>query len=745
MFAEVAFPISNFKTFTYEIPENLIAETHIGSRVVAPFRKQQIEGIIVNILKSSSFKGETKLINKLIDNYQIVTPELWELINWISNYYMTPLGQVAKTVFPKSLSTRYKPQKLWFVESRIDIDPLRLEKVKKRAPKQYEVLKLLRSESRPIQVSLLKNFASSPLQICKSLERNRLVKLFEKEVKPNSDHLSFGSINKKITLDQNQEEVANSIRESLDSNIYNPYLLHGVTGSGKTEIYIDAVRYCLDKGKTSIILLPEISLTPQIAGRFRSVFGNKVALWHSKLNQQQRSWTWNEICKGTFRVVIGARSAIFSPLKDLGLIVIDEEQEASFRQDSPSPRYHARDVALMRARLNKAVIVLASATPSLESYYNHQKNKLNYLHLPNRFGGAKQPKVHLVDMLNEQEETGKFGQVISGFLQNKVEERLNRNEQVILLQNRRGFSPIIKCGDCGEVAMCPDCNVAFSYHKKTNNLLCHFCGFSKINEKQSCSECDSKNLLYFGAGTQKVQALLEETFPEASIERLDMDTTTSGINITKILTAFNSGQIDILLGTQMIAKGLDFPNATLVGIINADQGLHLPDFRSGERVFQLIYQASGRSGRHQKPGEVVIQTYSPDNPVIRCAAELDMDQYYEIALKEREELDYPPFSWLSKIEITGKNYQRVSKLASTISRKINMEYSGLIILGPAPCYIEKLRGYYRFQIILKSKKVIDPNGKKLHSFIKSNFHSLNQKYSNSQSRITIHFDPLSLI
>lgn len=745
MFAEVAFPISNFKTFTYEIPNNLIADAHIGSRVVAPFRKKQIEGIIVNILKSTSFKGQTRLINKLIDNHQVVTPELWELINWISNYYMTPLGQVAKTVFPKSLSTRYKPQKLWFVESGIDIDPLRFEKLKKRAPKQYEILNLVRSESRPFQVSLLKDFTSNPLQICKSLERSNLVKLFEKEIKPNSDHFYFGSTNKKVSLDQNQKEVANSIKESLESNIYNPYLLHGVTGSGKTEIYINAVRYCLDKGKTAIILLPEISLTPQIAGRFRSVFGDDVALWHSKLNQQQRSWTWKEICKGTFRVVIGARSAIFSPLKDLGLIVIDEEQEASFRQESPSPRYHARDVGLMRAKLNKAVILLASATPSLESYYNHQNNKLKYLHLPNRFGGAKQPKVHLVDMLNEQEETGKFGQVISGLLQRKIEEKLNRNEQVILLQNRRGFSPIIKCGDCGEVAMCPDCNVAFSYHKNTNNLLCHFCGFSKINEKQSCSECSSKNLLYFGAGTQKVHAILEETFPEASIERLDMDTTISGINITKILTAFNSGEIDILLGTQMIAKGLDFPNATLVGIINADQGLHLPDFRSGERIFQLIYQASGRSGRHQKPGEVVMQTYSPDNPVIKCAAELDMDKYYEIALKEREELDYPPFSWLSKIEITGKNYQKASQLASTISSKINGEYSGLKILGPAPCYIEKLRGYYRFQIIFKSQKVIDPNGKKLHSFIKTNFYNSNHKYSNSQSRISIHFDPLSLI
>ena len=745
MFAEVAFPISNFKTFTYEIPKNLIAEIHIGSRVVAPFRKRQLEGIIVNILKNSSFKGETRLINKLIDNYQIVTPELWELINWISNYYMTPLGQVAKTVFPKSLSTRYKPQTLWFVKSRNAIDLLRFEELKNRAPKQYEILKFITKESYPLQVSSLKNFASNPLQICRSLEQNNFVKLFEKEVIPNSDHLSFSSINKKIILDEYQEEVANSIKKSLESSTYNPYLLHGVTGSGKTEIYIEAVRYCLERDKTAIILLPEISLTPQIAGRFKSVFGNKVALWHSKLNQQQRSWTWKEICKGTFRVVIGARSAIFSPLKSLGLIVIDEEQEASFRQDSPSPRYHARDVALIRARLNKAVILLASATPSLESYYNHKKKKLKYLNLANRFGGAKQPKVHLVDMLKEQEETGKFGQVISGFLQNKIEERLNKREQVILLQNRRGFSPIIKCGECGEVTMCPNCNVAFSYHKKTNILLCHFCGFSKINENQSCSECDSKNLLYFGAGTQKVQALLENTFPGASIERLDMDTTTSGINITKILTAFYSGEIDILLGTPMIAKGLDFPNATLVGIINADQGLHLPDFRSGERIFQLIYQASGRSGRHQKQGEVVIQTYSSDNPVIKCAAKLDMDKYYEIALKEREELDYPPFSWLSKIEIAGENYQRVSNLASTISKKISGEYDGLRILGPAPCYIEKLRGHYRFQIIFKSQKVIDPNGKKLHSFIKANFHNINQIYPNSQSRINIHFDPLSLI
>ena len=745
MFAEVAFPISNFKTFTYEIPKNLSPKTQIGSRVVAPFRGGQLQGIIVNLLEKNSFKGKTRFIDELIDDYQVVTPELWQLINWISNYYMTPLGKVARTVFPKTLSTRYKPKTKWYVRSRNFIDSLSLNELKKRAPKQYEILKIVSSQSNSMEVSLLKKNSSNPLNICKALEKNKFVKLYKREIKPNSDSFTFKPVNKKITLDKYQKKVAKTIKKALKSELYNPFLLHGVTGSGKTEIYINAVKNCLENGKTAIILLPEISLTPQISGRFKSVFGNKVALWHSKLTQQQRSWTWKEICKGNYHVVIGARSAVFSPLKKLGLLVIDEEQEGSFRQESPSPRYHARDVALMRARLNNSVILLGSATPSLESFYNYQNKKLKYLHLPSRYGGAKQPKVHLVDMLVEQEESGKFGQVISGFLQNKIEQRLKRKEQVILLQNRRGFSPIIKCGDCGEIMMCPDCNVAFSYHKKNNRLLCHFCGFSTVNENKCCPSCNSVNTRYFGAGTQKVETLLEETFPEALIERLDMDTINSGANITKILTAFNNGKIDILLGTQMIAKGLDFPNATLVGIINADQGLYLPDFRSGERIFQLIYQASGRSGRHQKQGEVVMQTYSSSNPVIQCATKLDLNKYYEIALKERKELDYPPFSWLSKIEVAGKNHQRTSQLVYNIYKKITGEYDGLSILGPAPCYIKKLRGYYRFQIIFKSQKANDPNGKKLHSFINNNFYKVHQKYQNEQSRINIHFDPLILI
>ena len=745
MFAEIAFPISNFKTFTYEIPKNLISQIHIGSRVSAPFRTRELYGIVVKIIKDKSFDGKVKLLIGLIDDIQIVTPELWELINWISNYYMTPLGQVAKTVFPVNLSTRYKPKRIWFVEAINPLDSSMVNVLVRRSPKQYEILKVISSEGFPIKVSSLKYISSNSLQTCRALEKKKFVKLYQKEMEYDPSQLSFEPINKTITLNEDQKKVSKIIKKSIQSESYKPFLLHGVTGSGKTEVFIKAVKYCLGKGKTSIVLLPEISLTPQIAGRFKSVFGNQVALWHSKLNQRQRSWTWKEICKGTYKVVIGARSAVFAPLKNLGLIVIDEEQEASFRQDTPSPRYHARDVGLMRARLNKAVIILASATPSLETYYNYQNQKLKYLHLPKRFGGAKQPKVHLVDMLAEERESGKVGQIISGLLQKKIEDRLNRKEQVILLQNRRGFSPIIKCGDCGEVVMCPECNVALSYHKKKNNLVCHFCGFKKANINQYCFECGSNNLAYFGVGTQKVEMLLKDTFPSASIQRLDIDTTTSGVNITKILTDFNNREIDILLGTQMIAKGLDFPNTTLVGIINADQGLNLPDFRAGERTFQLIYQASGRSGRHKKLGEVVIQTFSSENPVIKYATRLNMGKYYQIALKEREELDYPPYSWLSKVEITGESFKRTSKLANLISKNITQQYKGLSILGPAPCYIDKLMGLYRFQIIIKSKKALDPNGKRLHAFIKANFYQFCQKYQNRRLQIRIHIDPLSLI
>ncbi len=745
MFADIAFPISGFQTFTYKIPRDFSQDVQIGSRVKVQFGPRKTHGIVTGLKQKSSFSGKIKEIGGLVDDLPVMTPELWKLIQWMCQYYVTPLGQVGKAVLPKNLSTRYNPPKNWMVQPNPIADDADLETVKKRAPKQYELYQHIWNADQPIKVASLKELASNPLTSCHGLEKRGLVTLFEESSLPDVTGFTFDPIHKRVDFNDHQRTAVDAVISALDTKKYSPFLLHGVTGSGKTEIYIEAVRHCLNQNRTAIILLPEISLTPQIAGRFRAVFGDTIALWHSKLTQAQRSWTWKEICKGSFQVVIGARSAVFAPLKKLGLIVIDEEQESSFRQDSPAPRYHARDVALVRAKYEGSSVVLSSATPSLESYYNHLHKKLTYLHLPERFGGAKYPQVHLVDMLGDQEESGKFGQIFSGLLQDKIEDRLNKNEQVILLQNRRGYSPVVRCADCGEIVMCPQCKVALTFHRKGSQLICHCCGHVETKQREACTGCQSPNMKYSGTGTQRVESLIEDMFPKARLGRLDMDTARTGIGLTKILKDFSEGKIDILLGTQMIAKGLDFPNATLVGIINADLGLHLPDFRSGERIFQLIYQASGRAGRKTKPGEVVIQTYVPDNPVIKNAARLDMKKYYNLALSERSELQYPPFSWLAKIEITGQNQTTVESISDRISKSLKGKYKGLTILGPAPCYLEKLRNQYRFQIVFKSMKKTDANGQKLHKFIQSNFMDFQKKFRPGKNRINIHFDPLSLI
>ena len=537
------------------------------------------------------------------------------------------------------------------------------------------------------KVSSFKKIVSNPLQICISLKEKGLIKLIEKPKLPDFNQSVFEPVFKDIVFNKDQKSVIEKIISSLKKHNFNSFLLHGVTGSGKTEVYIETVRYCLSQKRNAIILLPEISLTPQIAGRFRAVFGDIVAIWHSKLKAPQRSWTWGKICTGEFKIVIGARSAIFSPLKNVGLIIVDEEQESSFYQDAKEPRYHARDVALMRGSFEKSTVIVASATPSLESFYNFQQKKIEYLRLPKRFGNAKYPEVHIVDMLSNQKETGKFDQVVSGLLQDKIEEKLKKNEQIILIQNRRGFSPIVKCKDCGAQVMCRQCKIALTYHKSKNKLVCHFCSFSVKNEMLICQECGNSNLIYSGTGTQKVEQLIRETFPKSKICRLDMDTSKSNIGLTSILKSFSNQEFDILIGTQMVAKGLDFPNATLVGIINADLGLYLPDFRATEKVFQLIYQASGRAGRSSKKGEVVIQTFSPNSAVIKNAKDLNIAKFYEIELLEREELNYPPYSWLAKVEFVGPNRPRLFSLIVKGCLLLSGRGAGVIKSAASSCFL----------------------------------------------------------
>ncbi|MFC1549783.1 primosomal protein N' [Candidatus Neomarinimicrobiota bacterium] len=743
MFVNVAFPIASYQEFTYSVPAALEKSISVGSRVSAKLGKRQLIGLVVAILKETKFTGSVKPVDALVDDQPVLNESLWHLIQWMSRYYMTPIGQAVKTALPDTLSTKYQPPTKWVVNIKShDYDILELEK---RAPTQAQVLKHLEQLKEPVPVTEFNMLASSPLTVCRNLADKNLVSLEEVMELPDITGFTFNPIHKEIVFSEAQHAVISSITDSIQNEKFKPYLLHGVTASGKTEIYIDIAHKTLDSGRSVIILLPEIALTPQIAGRFRAVFGDKVALWHSKLSAAARAWTWKGICRGDFNVVIGARSAVFTPLNDLGLIVVDEEQESSFKQDSLAPRYHARDVALMRGKLQKAAVVLASATPSFESYYNQLHDKFSYFHLQERFGGARYPHVKIVDMLKEQEESGKFDQIFSGLLLDKIDDRLKKNEQILLLQNRRGFAPILRCHDCGSVVMCKNCQISMTYHIKGTVLQCHYCGHSLEKRPEQCDTCGSPEFDLQGTGTQKVEELIKENFPKSVVARLDVDSVRTGKNLVSILKKFEKGDINILLGTKMIAKGLDFKNVTLVGIINADTGLYLPDFRSGERVFQLIYQAAGRAGREKKPGEVIVQTYSIDDPVIKYATRLDLKSYYNIALNQRQELNYPPFSWLAKIEFTGLNKTKVEQYAKRICAKLPSNIKGMEVLGPAWCYREKLRNRFRMQLVIKSYKQLDTNGYNLHSVLNKYFLEAGHSRTRSGIKTIIDVDPTTLL
>ena len=736
MFADISFPISSFQVFSYEIPPSLINDIHVGSIVNAPLSTRNIQGIVVDKYEEKKYVGNIKEIDSLVDGSPVIDRSLWKLTKWMSSYYNTPIGLAAKTVLPSKLITTYTPPSKNFVQL---TDKSLSFDIKGSA--QKKIYEYLQNHNEPLPVSDLKNLAPSALSACKALQAKGAIKLIKKPVVPNPYNLLMLNQDRKIILTNDQQKAINQINDSLKKDKFDPFLLHGVTGSGKTEVFIESVKNAIKFGKSAIVLLPEISITPQIAGRFKSVFGDKVAVWHSKLTQSSRGWIWKKICEGDYKIIVGARSAIFSPLKNLGLIIVDEEQENAFKQSAPDPKYHAREVALMRGKINDCAVVLSSATPSIESYYNYKNKKLKYLELPKRFGSAKLPKIHLVDMIEESKKTEEFGAIFSRFLLEKIDDRLKKSEQIILLHNRRGFAPVLRCNDCGDIILCPHCKLSLTYHKTDKKMKCHFCNHNE-NPKDKCLKCDSTNIQLGGTGTQKIESELKNIFHKASISRLDLDSAPTASKITKTLEKFSNKEIDILIGTQMIAKGLDFSNATLVGITNADTGLFLPDFRSGEKTFQLIYQAAGRAGRGEKKGEVVIQSYNSENQTIQHASNLDLKTYYEQCLIEREELNYPPFSWLVRIEIKGKDREKVLKTINRLRAKLFNPPKGIEILGPAPCYRERLKDYYRMQIVIKSNKATDKSGLVLKKLYKKATNDIN--FSNSL-KLNIDVNPVSLL
>ena len=738
MYADVSFPISSFQVFSYKIPKKLTTTVSVGSTVYAPLGKRMVSGIIVSCYPESKYNGKIKEIDSVEQGKPILDGKLWKLITWLSTYYDTPIGLAAKAVLPSQLSTSYEPKNQNFAQALHSQNKNNI-----KGSTQIKVFNYLKSKNSPVPFSALKIFTPNPSSVCNSLDKKGLIKIFRKPVIPNIYETSLESEPKKIKLTNDQKNSISVICNSLDQNIFDPYLLHGVTGSGKTEVFIEASKHAIKQNKSVVVLLPEISTTPQIAGRFKSVFGDSVAVWHSKLSKPSRAWIWKKICNGDFKIIVGARSAIFTPLKNLGLIIVDEEQEDAYKQTSPSPKYHAKEVSLMRGKINKATVILSSATPSLETYFNYKSNKFKYLELPKRFGNAKLPYVHLVNMIDENKTTENYDTIFSQLMLDKINDRIKKNEQVILLHNRRGFAPILRCDDCGEISQCPHCLLSLTFHKTDNMLKCHFCNFTK-SPTGKCTNCSSFNGRLSGTGTQKIEEEIAKLFPDTAIDRLDLDAAPTAQKIFHTLNKFSKNEINILVGTQMIAKGLDFPNATLVGIINADTGLFLPDFRSGEKVFQLIYQAAGRAGRGSLPGEVIVQTYNSDNTIINDAVNFNMVGYYEKCLVERSDLNYPPFSWLVKLEIRGKNKRDVSHSIDTLNNNIPPLPKGIEKLGPSPCYREKLKDQHRMQIVLKSNKKYDSSGSRVHRIYKQAINK-SQLMKNTNSKLIIDVNPISLL
>lgn len=619
-----------------------------------------------------------------------------------------------------------------------------LTELSKSAPSRALCLKIIYEHQAISQRNLLRKGGFSSSVIAALLEKNYIEK-FQKEVFRSYYSTSPSQSQEKIILNEYQRRAIVQIEESIDKSMFKTFLIHGVTGSGKTQIYIEAIKRVLKKGKTAIVLVPEISLTPQTVSRFMSNFPNQVSVLHSRMSPGERYDSWRRLKRGDFKIAIGPRSAIFAPLKNLGIIVVDEEHEASYKQLDTQPLYHARDVAVYRGMLNQAVVILGSATPSLESYYNARIQKYHLIELPQRIDNIPMPQVNIVDMLKQRKRyPGKNVAIFSKVLQDKIVEKLSLYQQIILLQNRRGFSTYIKCKDCGFIEQCENCNITLTYHLTNHTLRCHYCNFTK-KAPHVCPKCGEIDILFQGIGTQKVEQEIKKLFPEARVVRMDLDTTTKKFSHDRILRDFGAGKYDILLGTQMVAKGLDFQNVTLVGVISADTSLLFPDFRASERTFQLLTQVAGRAGRKNLAGEVYIQTYSPDNMSLKFTREHNFKSFFFNELPIRKELNYPPFGRLVYILIKGETEENVKNVAQVFYESLNVPENLGQILGPVASPLSKIQKNYRWQLIIKSNKKIDPSGKLLRKHLMEAITIYKSRKQTRGVKISINVDPISLL
>ncbi|MBI1939436.1 MAG: primosomal protein N' [Ignavibacteriales bacterium] len=641
-----------------------------------------------------------------------------------------------------SAKVRVKTQKFAGLNKPLDEIYDLIPAIEKKSPKQVVVLLELLSNKTDIALSELLGKTKTSASTVNGLEKKNFIKIYDKEIERVYSE-TYKEANKKVQLSAPQKIVVDRAGETLSSGKFETFLLHGVTGSGKTEVYIELAKKAVNKGKDVIILVPEISLTPQITSRFVNHFGELTAVFHSKMSLGERYDTWRGIINGKYKVVIGPRSALFAPLRNVGLIVVDEEHDQSYKQQDITPKYNARDSAIIRAKFSNCPVLLGSATPSMESMYNALSGKYTLLELPERIDKAKLPEIKLVDVVLEKKKK-RMESIFSKTLLDAVGDRITKKESVIILQNRRGFATQVFCNDCGEVITCDECSVSMVHHINKNILQCHYCGIVKHVPK-ACPVCGSIALKFFGTGTQRVEDELDFYLPDVKIERVDSDSINRKGKLGEILNSFRKGEINILVGTQMVSKGLDFSNVTLVGVISAETSLWLPDFRADERTFQLLTQVSGRAGRSEKEGEVIIQTENARNFVLQKVVENDYKGFYEKEIALREQGEYPPFTRLGLIEMKNEKEDRVKAAIKEFSNYLKKYQKNLKVTPPAEAAIYRIKGQYRYQILIKSSRKIDPSGKLLRSAIHNSYIEYMQKTRFKEVKVIIDIDPQSIV
>ncbi|MCY8717558.1 primosomal protein N' [Bacillus spizizenii] len=767
-FAEVIVDVSTKnidRPFDYKIPDHLKGMIKTGMRVIVPFGPRKIQGFVTAVKEASDLSGKSvKEVEDLLDLTPVLTEELMNLSSWLSDKTLSFKITALQAMLPAALKAKYEkelkiaygadlpPQvERLFSETKTllysdipDHDTLKLiqkhvqkgsidvtykvaqkankkmvrhiqanaskeelskqaEGLSRQAAKQQAILHFFIVEPEGVKVSaadLCKKTDASSATIKTLIQKGLLKESYEEVYRDPYQDKMFKKT-EPLPLTDEQSAAFQPIRQTLDNDEHKVFLLHGVTGSGKTEIYLQSIEKVLAKGKEAIVLVPEISLTPQMVNRFKGRFGSQVAVMHSGLSTGEKYDEWRKIHRKEVRLVVGARSAIFAPFENLGMIIIDEEHESSYKQEE-MPRYHAKEVAIKRAEHHSCPVVLGSATPTLESYARAQKGVYELLSLKHRVNHQVMPEVSLVDMREELRSGNRS--MFSVELMEKLEETISKGEQAVLFLNKRGYSSFVMCRDCGYVPQCPHCDISMTYHRYGQRLKCHYCGHEEP-VPHTCPECASEHIRFFGTGTQRVEEELTKVLPNARVIRMDVDTTSRKGAHEKLLSAFGEGKADILLGTQMIAKGLDFPNVTLVGVLSADTTLHIPDFRSAEKTFQLLTQVSGRAGRHEKPGQVIIQTYTPSHYSIQLTKTHDYETFYQHEMAHRREQSYPPYYYLALVTVSHEEVAKAAVTAEKIAHFLKANCGAdTKILGPSASPIARIKDRYRYQCVIKYKQ-----------------------------------------